>query len=275
MPPPATDFYLILFRWALLLKTNMEPEVIHFTFFRQPPNDEKHLNEREHLFVLWRHLHAFYKFDDMRFGHDPPDFVFDYRDKKIGAELTLLNPKTFPEGGYVERGKFTEWKAKPKLDANRQEFPWGTYSLRDSLAAFKAQLESKRQKAHQWATAFPERWLLMRIDGGSPFADVAGGIPRVKPGREEEYADYVAKAAHGLHSICQEINPFDYVILFTVESFAAFPASPINSHKFPRLRDDILERGAHASDEFLEWTTTIKSVSQPLSIGQNAPKILP
>jgi len=115
----------------------------------------------------------------------------------------------------------------------------------------------------------------MRIASGSPFADVTGATRNIKLGREKQDADYVAKAAYSVHLICQDINPFHYVILFTVECFVAFSASPINSHKFPRLRDDIVKRGAQAPDELLDWTNTITTVTQPFSTGQNVLKISP
>jgi len=250
---------------------NKESEVFDFAIFRKPRSDEKLRKEAEDLFVLLRHLHAFVKFDDVRFGKPPdePDFVLEYRDKDIGAELTGLIPKPFDKRGFVQRGQFKSWKAEFEPNESRQEFDWGTYSLSESLAAFKEQLQGKRQKAKRWETSFPERWLLMRVDGGSPFAEVVGGIRHDAPGRENEVADYIAKAVYGLHSCCQEINPFDYVILFTVECFLAFSANRINQHKFPRLRDEIAKRGEQASDGFLDWTKTISTVKEPFVVGKN------
>ena len=149
---PPGHFCLVFIKQTLLSETNMEPEVSHFTVFRQPPNDEKRRKEAQDLYVFLRHVHQFMKFDNVRFGQPPhePDFVFDYRHKNIGADLTVLNPKVFHTRGYVQRGKFKDYRAKSEPHANRHEFNWGKYSLRDSLAAFKAQLDCKRQKANHW-----------------------------------------------------------------------------------------------------------------------------
>jgi hypothetical protein len=254
----------------ITFKVTLEPEFFHFANLRRQHDDKKHRAEAKDFYLFSRHLCRFIKFDNARFGRPPnePDFILDYDGKQIGAELTTLDPKIFQKGGFVQRGQISKWNAKSKPNESVQHFPWGTYSLRESLAAFKDQLDGKRQQAKYWAATFPERWLLMSIAGGSPFADVVGGIPRITPGRETEVADYLAKEAYHLHLICQVSDPFDYVILFTAESFLTFPARGINPHKLPRLRDEIVKRGEQASDNFLDWKieaeTTRSNVSFPL-----------
>ncbi|HUD45543.1 MAG TPA: hypothetical protein VMR33_01880 [Candidatus Baltobacteraceae bacterium] len=239
-------------------------DFLHFDGMRQQYDDAKHRSEAVDFYLLLRHLSGFISIDKSRFGEPPnePDFVLDHIDGRIGAELTILNPKPFPRKGFVKRGQFKVWNRETMPGATPQSFSWENASLRESLAAFTGQMNAKRSKADRWRSVFPKRWLLMRIDGGSAFADLAGAIPNTSQANENEYGDYVAKAAFGVHSICKNMNPFDYVILFTVESFLAFAASPLTPYKFPQLKGEIVERGAQVSDRFLDWTiepTTVKN----------------
>lgn len=240
-------------------------DVSRFTAYRQFSPDAKRRKEAEDLLDLLRHLDGFVKLDDVQFGQDPPDFVFHLEGKRIGVELTDLNPKVFVNRGYSLRGKFKAWRAETEPDIIPQKFDWGVYSLRESLAAFKAQLDVKRKDAEGWGTSFPERWLLMHVASGSPFSEIFDGKWHSNPGREKEVADYLAKATHGVHSVCQEIRPFDHVILFMQDAFLAFPANPANLRKLPVPGDEILKRGAQAPERFLEWKKNRKSVTEAVA----------
>ena len=89
----------------------------------------------------------------------------------------------------------------------------------------------------------------MRIADGSPFREIIAGQQDMKvntePGMEGDFADYRAKAMHNIYSICQDIHPFDYVLLFRKTNLASsvcnlvtFPANPANPHLLPVPSDD-------------------------------------
>lgn len=234
-----------------------------FAIYRQPSPDERRRKEAEDLADLLRQLAGFVKLDDVQFGQPPhePDFIFHHQGKRIGAELTDLDPKVFGKHGYLERGKHKTWRAEIEPDETPQEHNWGVYSLRESLAAFKAQLDGKRKKARYWLNYFPQRWLLMHVAGGSPFSQIFTCKEwQTVPGKEKEVAEYLAKSTHGVYSICKEIEPFDYVILFMQDDFLAFPANAANPRKLPVPGDEILKLGAQASDRFLEWKKESRTV---------------
>ena len=106
----------------------------------------------------------------------------------------------------------------------------------------------------------------MRIADGSPFGELVAGQQdmeqETEPGMETKSTDYLAKATHGVYTICQKIQPFDYVLLFrgtnlatSICSLLTFPANPANPHQLPVPSDEILKRGESASDSFLDWRT--------------------
>ncbi|MGH7994487.1 MAG: hypothetical protein ACREDQ_13280, partial [Limisphaerales bacterium] len=64
---------------------------------------------------------------------------------------------------------------------------------------------------------------------------------------------------YAVYSVCKEIEPFDYVILFMRDDFLAFPANPSNPRKLPVPGAEILKLGAQAPDEFLEWKKESRS----------------
>src|ERR1700691_6041168 len=130
-----------------------------FTVYREPSPNAKCRKEAEDLVDLLLHLDGFMDFNDVRFGQPPhePDFILHHQGKQIGAELTDLDPKIFEKHGFLQKGKFKVWDAETQPTDTPQRFSWGNYSLRESLAAFKAQLNGKQKKAANWFSNFPER----------------------------------------------------------------------------------------------------------------------
>jgi hypothetical protein len=212
--------------------------------------------------LLW-HLEYFIKLDQVDFGEPPnePDFIFTLQGKQIGAELTALDPKVFATGGYRQRGEFKKWQKETNPTVTPEKFLWGSYSLRESLIALKAQIDEKRKKVKQ-QRSFLERWLLIHVANGSPFSQIFGGKYQTVPGREKQIADFVAKSASEVHAICKEAKPFDYVMFFDQDGFLTFPTSSINPYKLPAPSGEVLERGAKASDEFLDWQKKINSYTK-------------
>ena len=253
---------------------NPNPDVSRFSIYHCPAHDKKRHKEACGILHLLLRLDQFIQLDDVQFGGDPPDFIFQHQGKSIGTELTDLDPKCFETGGNRLRGQFNGWQAKIERDALPHKFDWGGFSLREALAAFQSRLSIKRGKASHWCHRFPERWLLMRIADGSPFGDLVASQQDMKlepePGMESEFADYFAKAMHGIYTICQDIRPFDYVLLFRETDLATsicnlltFPANPRNPHQLPVPSDEILKRGESASVSFLDWrkrSTTVITV---------------
>ncbi len=183
--------------------------------------------------------------------------------KQIGAELTDLNPRVFEAGGNWARGQFNKGRAEIRPDSLPHEFDLGVSTLRESLAAFQKCVFVKR-RGSSWCGNFPENWLLVRIADGSPFGELVAGTRETEletePGMEAKVADYFAKATYGIYTICQDIQPFDYVLLFRKTDLAtsicnllAFPAHPSHPHQLPAPSHEVLKRGESASNGFLDW----------------------
>lgn len=249
---------------------NAIPDISRFSIYREPHSDLKRQAELRVLMPLLRRLDEFIKFADVTFGQEPPDFVFHHPGGTIGVELTDLNPKIFEKGGHQRRAKYKSFKAAvAQTSPAHAAFNWDKVSLRESLEAFKAQLESKLKKAQPWFANFTERWLLMHAASGSPFGAILNGEHQTTPGMENEVADYFAKVTHAVYSICQEAHPFDHVILFRKsEQYAEmlmFSSGHLNPYKLPVPRDEILNRGAKVSDSFLDWKSTLETVIETKS----------
>jgi hypothetical protein len=246
---------------------NVIPDVSRFSIYRNPLPDAKRQAESHDLMHLLLRLDKFVKFADVTFGQEPPDFVFHHLAGTIGVELTDLNPKVFEKGGHRRRAQYKSFKAdvaQTTLAHAAFEFEWkDKISLRESLEAFKAQLEIKCKKAQPWFANFNERWLLMRAASGSPMGAILNGENQPAPGMENEVADYFAKVTHAVYSICQTAHPFDHVILFRKSQNYAevlmFSSNRLNPYKLPVPQDEILSRGAKASDSFLDWKSTLKT----------------
>lgn len=204
--------------------------------------------------------------DDVEYGSEPPDFIFHVSGNLIGVELTKLNPKIFVNSGYTKRKFFKEWEKETSANPQPyQEFPWGEFSVRDSLAAFSQQFQEKCDGVKRWKENFSERWLLAHVDKGSPFGEIFPGKERIVPGREEDCASLKAKIIYSLASICGKPHPFDYVILFSGPNLFPFPSNGRNPHKLPFAKPEVLQQGAKASDSFLDWRISTKSCKKQLS----------
>jgi|ERR1017187_410721 hypothetical protein len=254
---------------------NAIPDVSRFSIYRNPPPAPKRQVERRgaesrDLRPLLLRLDEFIKFTDVTFGQEPPDFVFHHPGGTIGVELTDLNPKVFEKGGHQRRAKYKSFEAGvAQTSPAHATFDWGTGSMRESLEAFKAQLERKIKKAQPWFANFNERWLLMHAASGSPFGKILNGEHETPPGMENELAGYLAKVTHAIYSICQEARPFDHVILFRKSEHYAemlmFSSGYLNPYKLPVPRDEILSRGAKVSDSVLDQKNIIKTVIETKS----------
>ena len=205
--------------------------------------------------------------DDVKLGPEPPDFIFQFADGLVGVELTTLNPKVFPQGGYKNRKDFKQWqKESEENPQSYHKFSWGEYTVRESLAAFSEQLDEKSKSSEKWKGTYISKWLLFHVGSGSPFGEVLPGEDKVLLGREEAYANYRAKVAYALYEVCQRPHPFEYIILFSGRAFLTFPAKGKNHYKLPQLRSEIIAKGAVASDEYLDWRSALNSVKRHLTL---------
>lgn len=214
-------------------------------------------------------LEEFITLKDVEYGQDPPDFIFRHQSNEIGVELTDLVPKQFAKRGYTRKADFKEWKAEAKENPQpRHEFEWGDFTLRETLAAFENQFDTKIQKVKKWNQLFPEKWLLMHVASGSPFGGLVGGKRKDVPGHTVEVDDFYAKITYSLNLVCQRPHPFQYVILYSGMGFLALATSGRNNLSFPIPNTDTIARGAATSESFLDWRTT------PTTILEN-PRLAP
>jgi hypothetical protein len=235
----------------------------HFSIYRNPSPEPKRAEEAHTLVPFLLKLEQFITLEDVEYGQDPPDFVFRHANKRIGVELADLVPKQFGEGGYARRVDHQRWKSATKENPQpRHEFEWGEFTLRESLAAFTDQLDRKIQKARKWSQAFPESWLLMHAASGSPFGGLVAAEGEAVSGREMEVEEYFAKITHALSSICQRPHPFHQVILFSGMVLLALQANAANPYAFPVPTSEVLARGAAASERFLDWRSTFRSITE-------------
>ena len=245
---------------------NALPDVSRFSIYRKPLPDLKRQAESHDLMPLLLRLDEFIRFTDVTFGDEPPDFVFHHLTGTIGVELTDLCPKVNETGGHHKRAEFKLFEAEvAKTSPAQSAFPWERVTRRESLEAFKAQLETKRKKAQRWFANFSERWLLMHVTSGSPFGEVLNGEQQQStPSTENVFADYSAKLMHELHSRCREAHPFDHIILFresnTYAEMLVFSPNRFNPYKLPVPKDETLSRGEKISDSFLDLKIASRSV---------------
>jgi hypothetical protein len=245
---------------------NAIPDIFHFSIFREPHLDPKREAERQVLMRLLLRLDGFIKFSDVTFGQDPPDFVFHHQDRKIGVELTDLNPKGFNEHGHLKRAEYKTFEADlAQTSSANESFSWDVVSPRESIGAFKKQLETKREKARPWASKFSDCWLLIHAVAGNPFAIILNPkLEQTTPAAETALAAHVAKMTQAIHSLCQNIEPFSHVILFRrSDHYAdclAFSTANSNPYNFPVPADEILNHGAKVPDAILDLKTSPRTV---------------
>lgn len=236
-------------------------DLSHHSIYRHLSVETQRREEAMALMPFLLSLEQFITLEDVEYAQDPPDFVFCHAGSRIGVELTDLVPKVFGSKAYALKAKFKPWEALTKENPElRHEFEWGEFTLRESLAAFANQFDGKIQKAKKWKETFRENWLLLHVGSGSPFGQVVATKRKDTAGRTAVMDDYIAKSTHALFSICQRPHPFQQVILFSGTVFLAFPAHGGNPHSFPVPSTDVLAHGAAASDSFLDWRFSPKSI---------------
>lgn len=229
-------------------------DLSRFSIYRNPPKQPKREEESHELMPFLLRLEQYIKLDDVESGPDPPDFVFRHEGNDIGVELTDLLPKECGPGGFARRADFKPWMKEVKRNPlPRHEFDWGQFTLRQSLTAFASQLDSKSRKTKRWAHNYSERWLLMHVGPGGPFAELVANKRLDEPGHESQVADFLAKSTHALFTVCQRPHPFDYIILFSGTVLLAFSSTPPNPYRLPVPTPETLARGATLSDTFLDW----------------------
>jgi hypothetical protein len=245
---------------------NNIPDIFHFSIFLETKLTLHQKTEREDLTHLLLRVAQVIKLSDVEFGKNPPDFIFHHQDRKIGVELTDLNPKEFNEHGHLKRAEYKTFEADLAQTSSADEsFSWDVVSPRESIGAFKKQLETKREKARPWASKFSDCWLLIHAAAGNPFAIILNPkLKQITPAAETALAAHVAKLTHAIHSLCQDVEPFSHVILFRrSDHFADCLAfSPVNSnpYNFPVPNDEILNHGAKVPDAILDLKATPRTV---------------
>lgn len=248
----------------LAAQMSADPNLSRLSIYKRTPPSEKCRQESADVFhLLWR-LDKTTPFDDVIFGADPPDFIFKIQGRDIGAELTDIDPIIFEKGGNRARGEFKKWEDKVREEKTGLEetFPWGRFTLGESLAAFEQRLKTKQQDAATWKSQCSEKWLLMRVARGTALGGVLGaGRSEVTQGMEEESANYFAKATYELNAICKQARPFDRVLIFhsigsdySSCSLLTFSTGAENPYNLPEPSAEKLTRGASASVDLLKWT---------------------
>ncbi len=244
---------------------NKFPDIFHFSIFLENQLTLHQRTEREDLMYLLLRIAEVKKLSDVEFGKDPPDFVFHYQDRKIGVELTDLNPKEFNEHGHLKRAEYKTFEADlAQTSSDDESFPWDVVSPRESIEAFKNQLDAKRAKARPWASKFSDCWLLIHATAGNPLAIILNPkLKQITPAAETALAAHVAKLTHAIHSICQDVEPFSHVVLFRrSDHFAdclAFSPVTSNLYNFPVPKDEILNHGAKVPDAILDLKASLRT----------------
>jgi hypothetical protein len=66
-----------------------------------------------------------------------------------------------------------------------------------------------------------------------------------------------------MNRICRAAHPFDYILFFHGPNLLAFPIDA-NGYGFPIPPVRLIERGAKASDTYLDWKQDLKSSRGPV-----------
>ena len=193
---------------------------------------------------------------------DPPDFRLKAMGKTVGLELTRSNPKRFGKRGNAKLSEFKKWELEKRANPKpRHEFEWGTFTLGDSIAAFKNEVERKTERAKFYSAGFDETWLVFQAEKGSPHSGLAEGTYGAYPGQEERVLDFFGKHLFEVVKICMNARPFKYILLFCGTKFLAIPVSD-SAFAFPKPDEALLQRGKKVSDEYLSWSRTLRSVTR-------------
>ena len=231
-----------------------------YTAFRFGSKDPQRQRDGVASWSFFQYLPKHLKNADVDFGPNPPDFVIQSGNIKIGVELTQLSPTTTSRKGYTVRGTHKEWITKPPPDdGTKAEFNWGIYSLGESLEALKRQVSRKDSDAGRYCATYDELWLLLQCQEGSPFGTLAESIHK-KPGVfSEKGLDFAAKEAFEVERILSTTTRFRRVILFSGGGFVSV-RSGTSAVNLPELDPDLLSRGSSLDDSFLNWKRSLKSL---------------
>lgn len=208
-------------------------------------------------------IQNFVSIDDVSYEvPDPPDFSVKIMGKTIGLELTKSNPQKFGKRGFTKFNDFKKWeREKKEKPLPRHEFEWGTFTLRDSLAAFQQEVERKADRAKTYHARFDETWLVVQAEKGSPHGGLAEGTYNAHPGREQAVLNFHSKHLFGASKICEKASPFNCVLLFCGPKVLALSVGK-SAFNLPKPNEDLLRRGENASDEYLDWSWTLRSVTR-------------
>jgi hypothetical protein len=102
--------------------------VTHFSAFRNLAANGKVRQGAFDASWVFDALQSYLQIEDVVRGTDPPDFVICLHGRRIGVELTKLNPKTFAKGGHSRVAEFERWKSEVKaVQEDGRQFPGGTF----------------------------------------------------------------------------------------------------------------------------------------------------
>lgn len=233
----------------------------HFSGFHSLPPGGRERREALDALGFFEGLQNHVPVADVTRGTDPPDFVICIEGRKIGAELTRLNPKVFGHGGCAKMAEFKRWKGEIEddLSAERQ-FSWGGFTLRESLAAFDSQVRRKTTRALSFAPNYDEVWLIFQAESGSPASGLVARKFSHDRGLNDRVLDFAGKHLLEMERICQTAAPYTCVILFSGPHLLAYSRGK-ELHGLPGPDIELLQRGGRASDDFLDWRAEFFSVS--------------
>jgi len=235
-------------------------DISRFSISRNFSDDPQRREEVLGVYPFFIRVQDSLEVQDVEYGPNPPDFLIRTSKCLIGVETTELDPMVFSSGGYRKRAEFCSWEKETKQKPlPKHLFDWGTYKARDSLLSFKGQVTRKAKRVLQLQGRFDEHWLLVHLADGSPAGGVVETNFTLDQRHKESFLDYAGKYLHEMKQICEFPHPFTYIMLTCGARFLSFPAGP-NPYGFPVPCPTLLERGAKASDELLDWTTRISSV---------------
>jgi hypothetical protein len=239
-------------------------DVTQFSAFRDIPQG-KQIREAFDAYGFFAEVPNHVRVRDVVRGPDPPDYVICLENRRIGVELTRLNPKVFGQGGHLRTKEFKRWKDAAESDPSpKRQFEWGTFTLRELLEAFESQVKRKATKAVRFARDYDEVWLVFQTESGSPAGCLVQRKFSAGQGHKDSVLSLAGKHLFEMEKTCRSAAPFNYVILFSGPHLLAF-LSGKKSYNFPQPDAELIKRGAQASEEFLDRQITLYTVRHRLA----------
>lgn len=185
-----------------------------------------------------------------------PDFEFQLSRSKIGVELTALNPSQLLEQGQSTGNKafarFKDWNENVRAaNEGLHEFSWGVFSARESIQSLEYQFRDKVRKAGPWKSNYDQRWLLMDISSGGPFAPLVVSNARQRWEGDASLLDYHDKVLSEVASVLCEPSPFEHAFLFSGCDFLMFSGHQRSPLVLRGPNPHWIARGAELPDEIL------------------------